>query len=158
MRRTAAFFVALSALAAATLADGSDPREQNFQILVDGATIDGVVGYRIEFTRNPLNRDDQRRLGVAYSPDARRLVLTVTQKGLNRLQDWLNGATDATAPASKTVTVIAKDNQGSVLARWDLSGVVPSTFNSAAAGNINEIDSTVEFLFDRLRLLEARAK
>ena len=117
-----------------------------------------MVGYRIEFVRNPLNRDDNRRLGLAYSPDQRRLVLTITQKGLNRLQDWLNGATDTGAPVSKTVTVVARDNRDELLARWELSAVVPSTFSSAAAGNINEVDSTVEFFFDRLRLVEARGK
>jgi hypothetical protein len=29
---------------------------------------------------------------------------------------------------------------------------------TAAAGNINEIDSTIEFMFDRLRLVQANGK
>jgi len=139
-------------------ADGPDPREANFRFFVDAVQISGVVGYRIDFARNPVSLDDQRRLGVAYAPDQRRLVITVTQKGLNRLQDWLNSATDTTNPGGKTIEVQALDNQSSVLARWQLTNVMPSTFSSAAAGNISEVDSTVEFVFDRLRLLEARGK
>jgi hypothetical protein len=137
----------LLAAGRARAAPSGDPRERNFKLLVDGVEIGGVVGYRIEFARNPATRDDQRRL-----------VITVTQKGLAQLQDWLNGATDTAAPAAKAVEIQARDNQDEILARWSLTAVVPSTFNSAAAGNINEVDSTVEFLFDRLRLIEARAK
>jgi hypothetical protein len=77
---------------------------------------------------------------------------------LNRLQDWLNGATDTGSPLSKTVAIEARDNQDTLLARWELSGVTPSTFSSAGAGNISEIDSTVEFVFDRLRLVQANGK
>lgn len=137
-------------------AAGPDPRENNFRFLVDGTQIDGVVGFRIDFTQNPSTRDDQRRLGVAYSPDQRRLVITVTQKGLNRLQDWLNSATDTGTPAVKTVEIQALDNQSNLLAKWQLTSVTPSTFSSAVAGNINEVDATVEFLFDRLKLIEAQ--
>src|SRR5262249_50326854 len=125
---------------------------------VDGVHISGVIGYRIEFARNPVSLDDQRRLGVAYAPDQRRLVITVTQKGLNRLQDWLNSATDTANPAAKSIEVHALDNQSSVLARWRLTNVMPSTFSSAAAGNISEVDSTIEFVFGGLTLLEARGK
>jgi hypothetical protein len=139
-------------------ADGPDPRENNFHFLVDGVQISGVVGYRIDFTRNPVSRDDSRRLGVSYSPDQRRLVITVTQKGLNRLQDWLNSATDTSAPPGKTVQIQALDNKSELLARWELTAVMPSTFSSAGAGNISEVDSTIEFVFDRLRLLEANGK
>ena len=137
-------------------AAGPNPREKNFRFFVDGVQIDGVVGYRIDFSQLPASKDDQRRLGVAYAPDQRRLVITVTQKGLNRLQDWLNGATDTGSPVGKTVQIQALDNQSSLLARWELTAVTPSTFSSAAAGNINEVDSTIEFVFDRLRLVEAK--
>lgn len=139
-------------------ADGPDPRENNFHFLVDGVQIDGVVGYQIAFSRNPESRDDQRRLGLLYSPDQRRLVITLTQKGLNRLQDWLNSATDTANPVGKTVQIQALDNQSNMLAIWELTSVTPSTFTCAAAGNINEVDSTVEFVFDRLKLLQARGK
>jgi len=137
-------------------AAGPDPRENNFNLLADGTKIDGVVGFRIDFTQNPRTTDDQRRLGVAYSPNQRQLVITVTQKGLNRLQDWLNSATDTGTPTSKTVEIQAMDNQGNLLARWQLTNVTPSTFSSAVAGNINEVDATVEFTFDKLKLLEAQ--
>ena len=110
------------------------------------------------FSRLPVSRTDSRQLNLAYSPDQRQLIITVTQKGLNRLQDWLNGATDTGTPVSKTVAIEARDNQDTLLARWELSSVTPSTFSSAAAGNINEIDSTVEFFFDRLRLVQANGK
>ena len=133
--------------AAAAVAAGPDPRERNFKFFVDGAEIDGVV-----------SRTDSRRLDLGYAPDQRQLLITVTQKGLNRLQDWLNGATDTATPTAKAVTIEARDNQDNLLARWELSGVMPSTFSSAAAGNISEIDSTIEFLFDRLRLVQANGK
>src|SRR5262249_34913265 len=35
-------------------ADGPDPREANFRFFVDGVQISGVIGYRIEFARNPV--------------------------------------------------------------------------------------------------------
>jgi hypothetical protein len=153
------FAAVLGCLIAAGLwAAGPDPRERNFKFFVDGVEIDGVVGYRIAFARLPVSRTDSRRLDLSYSPDQRVLSLTVTQKGLNRLQDWLNSATDTQAPPAKTVTIEAHDNQDTLLAKWELTGVAPSTFSSAAAGNINEVDSTLEFLFDRLRLVQAYGK
>jgi hypothetical protein len=158
--KTRAFRVALALLvvSAVARASGPDPRERNFKLLVDGTEVDGVVGYRISFARSPVPRSDSRRLDRAYSPDERRLVLTLTEKGLNRLQDWLNDATDDGTPAGKNVTIIARDNQSELLARWEFTGVSPVTFSSAAAGNVNQVDSTVEFSFDRMRLVEARAR
>ena len=159
MKKGLAFVVLLGCLSAALSgAPGPDPRERNFKFFVDGVDTDGIVGYRINFSRLPVSRTDSRRLDVAYSPDQRVLVITVTQKGLNRLQDWLNGATDTGSPVSKTVAIEARDNQDTLLARWELFGVAPSTFSSAAAGNISEIDSTVEFVFDRMRLVQANGK
>jgi hypothetical protein len=160
MKKALILTLCLAAASRAVVAapNGSDPRERNFKLLVDGVQIDGVVGYRIDFSRVPVSLVDQRRLGVAYSPDQRRLVITITQKGLNRLQDWLNGATDTATPVTKAVSIQALDNQDQLLARWELTGVIPSTFSSAAAGNISEVDATVEFLFDRLRLAEANGK
>ncbi|MEO8430456.1 MAG: hypothetical protein ABI592_03025 [Acidobacteriota bacterium] len=159
MKKAIALALFFSAVAASAGTPGpGDPRERNFKLLVDGVEIGGVVGYRIEFARIPITLIDQRRLGVAYAPDQRRLVITVTQKGLNQLQEWLNGATDTVTPATKTVSIQARNNQDQVLARWELSSVVPSTFSSAAAGTIDEVDSTIEFVFDRLRLVEASGK
>jgi hypothetical protein len=139
-------------------ADGPDPREKNFKFFVDGVQIDGVVGYKIAFAQNPASRTDSRRLDLSYSPDQRLLSVTVTQKGLNRLQDWLNSATDSQAPLTKTVTIEADDNEGSLLAKWQLTGVTPSTFSSAGTGTLSEVDSTLEFIFDRLRLVQASGK
>lgn len=159
MKKWIGFTVLLACVTAIPLgAAGPDPRERNFKLFVDGVQIDGVVGYRISFARNPVSRTDSRRLDLSYSPDQRSLSVTVTQKGLNRLQDWLNGATDTQAPVTKTITIEADDNQDSLLAKWELTGVAPSTFSSAAAGNINEVDSTLEFIFDRLRLVQASGK
>ena len=153
--RVVLLLLAISAIARAA---DPDPRERNFRLLIDGTEVAGVVGYRISFARTPVPRSDSRRLDRAYSPDERRLVLTLTEKGLNRLQDWLNDATDDGTPAGKNVTVIARDNQSEILARWDFTGVNPVTFSSAAAGNVNQVDSTVEFAFDRMRLVEARGR
>jgi len=154
-RRLSAFL--LGGLLAAAAARAADVRS-TLTVLVDGAAVDGVLGYRIEFNRQPLTLTDTRRLGLAYSPDQRRLILTVTQRGLNRLQDWLNSATDTQAPTGKAVTVIAKDESDTVLARWELANVVPTTVSSAAAGAVAEVDTTIEFLYDRLRLAEASSK
>src|SRR5712691_3941728 len=95
--------------AARASAQGIDPRENNFRFFVDGVQVAGVVGYRIEFTRTPITLDDQRRLGVAYSPTQKLLTITVTQKGLNRLLDWVNSATDIGAPTAKAVSIQALD-------------------------------------------------
>jgi hypothetical protein len=157
-RRVFSLGLALLLSSALVGASGPDPRERNFKLFVDGVEIDGVVGYRISFARVPVPRSDSRRLDRAYAPDERRLVLTLTEKGLNRLQDWLNDATDEGTPAGKNVTIIARDNESQVLAKWDFTGVSPVTFSSAGAGNINQVDSTVEFAFDRMRLVEARAR
>lgn len=157
-RRALALGFALLIGSGSALATGPDPRERNFRLLVDGVEIDGVVGYRISFARVPVPRSDNRRLDRAYSPDERRLVLTVTEKGLNRLQGWLNDATDDGTPAGKGVSIIARDNREEVLARWELTGVTPVTFSSAAAGNVNQVDSTIEFAFERMRLVEARGR
>jgi hypothetical protein len=157
-RRAFALALALVLASSFSFGSGPDPRERNFKLLVDSVEVDGVVGYRISFARVPVPRSDTRRLDRAYSPDERRLVLTLTEKGLNRLQDWLNDATDEGTPAGKSVTIIARDNESQVLAKWDFTGVSPVTFSSAAAGNVNQVDSTVEFAFERMRLVEARAR
>jgi hypothetical protein len=156
--RTRSVFAGLAAgLWIAAAAAATDLRS-NVAIAVDGAPLDGVLGYRIEFNRQPLPRSDSRLLGLSYSPDQRKLVLTVTQRGLARLQDWLNSASETGAPTAKTITVIAKNDKDEVLVRWEAAGAVPTTISSAAAGTFDEVTSTVEFLFDRLRILEASAK
>ncbi len=135
---------------------GPDPRENSFQFIVDGAQIAGVVGFRIEFNHNPITRTDSRQLNTAYSPDNRRLVITVTQKGLNRLQGWLNDATANDNPVAKSVSIVARDNQQVVLARWELTNVQPATISSAGAGVLTEVDTTIEFSYSTLTLTQAK--
>lgn len=135
---------------------GPDPRENSFQFIVDGALIQGVIGYRIEFNHDPQTTTDSRRLDTAYSPDNRRLAVSVTQKGLNRLQDWLNSATDAGNPVAKSVAIVARDNQQVQLARWELTNVQPATFSSAGAGVLLEVTATIEFSYSTLKLVQAK--
>jgi hypothetical protein len=144
-------------LASTALAQtGPDPRENSFQFFVDGVVTQGVIGYRIEFNHDPVPRSDSRRLDVAYSPDNRRLVITVTQKGLNRLMDWINSATGTGEPITKAVSLVARDNQQNILARWELTSVTPATFSSAGSGVLTEVDATIEFAYSTLTLVQAK--
>jgi hypothetical protein len=155
--RTRALLAAVALLAAPALfaQTGPDPREQSFQVFIDGVLTPGIIGYRIEFNHDPVTRTDSRRLDTAYSPDQRRLVLSVTQKGLNRLQDWINSATDTGTPIAKAVAVVARDQQQTVLVRWELTNVQPATISSSAQGQINEVTATVEFMFSTLKQTQA---
>ncbi len=148
----------LGGLLGALLAAAAAAQEpiDSVTIAVDGVAVDGVIGYRIEFNRQPLPRTDSRRLDTAYSPDVRKLVLSVTQQGLYRLQEWINAATEGGTPAPRTVTVSTKNAKAEVLTRWELSGVVPTTLSSAAAGEVNQVTATIEFLFEKMRLVEAK--
>lgn len=148
---------ALLSLPALTLTAQTDPREQSFQFFVDGTLTAGAIGYQIEFNKSPVSRTDSRRLDTAYSPDQRRFVISVTQKGLNRLQDWLNSATATGAPTSKNVAIVARTVDGTILARWEMTGVTPATVSSAGAGTLTEVDATIEFQFDTLTLTQAKA-
>jgi len=135
---------------------GPDPRENSFQFFVDGVVTQGVIGYRVEFNHDPQTRSDSRQLNTAYSPDNRRLAITVTQKGLNRLQGWLNDATSNNNPVSKNVAIVARDAQQVVLARWELTNVQPATISSAGAGTLNEVTATIEFSYTTLTLVQAK--
>lgn len=135
---------------------GPDPRENSFQFFVDGTVIQGVIGYRIEFNHDPQTRTDSRQLNTAYSPDQRRLAVTVTQKGLNRLQVWLNDATANNNPVSKNVAIVARDNQNVILARWELTNAQPATISSAGAGTLTEVTATIEFSYSTMTLVQAR--
>jgi hypothetical protein len=135
---------------------GPDPRENSFQFFVDGTLTVGIIGYRIEFNHDPVPRTDSRRLDVLYSPDQRRFVVTVTQKGLNRLMDWINSATATGTPITKNVSLVARDNQQNVLARWELTGVTPATFSSTGTGILVEVDATIEFAYSTLTLVQAK--
>jgi len=155
--RTRALLAAVALLAAPALfaQTGPDPREQSFQVFIDGVLTPGIIGYRLEFNHDPVTRTDSRRLDTAYSPDQRRLVLSVTQKGLNRIQDWINSATDTGTPIAKSVAVVARDQQQTILVRWELTNVQPATISSAAQGQINEVTATVEFMYSTLKQTQA---
>jgi len=142
------------ALLLAAAAAGDDIRT-GVRLTADGVAVDGIIGYRIEFSRQAVLRTDSRRLGLAYSPDDRRLQLTVSQTGLNRLQEWLNSVTDGSTPTTKTVILTAVDEKEKILVQWQLSGVVPTTISQAAAGPFTDVSTTLEFLFDSMRLLAA---
>ncbi len=155
-QRVLAGFAAILLSALAATAD--DVPAPDVQLSVDGANVPGVLGWRIEFVRDALLRTDSRRLGLAYSPEQRKLQLTVTQKGLRSLQDWLNSATDTGTPAARTVVLTAVNAKDQVLVRWEVSGAVPTSVSQAAAGQFSEVTATLEFLFDRMRLIEASAE
>jgi len=156
--RTRALLVSLALLAGPALfaQTGPDPREQSFQIFIDGVLTPGIIGYRIEFNHDPVPRNDSRRLDRAYSPDQRRLALSVTQKGLNRLQDWINSATDTGTPIVKSVAVVARDQQQNVLARWEFTNVQPATLSSSGQGQLNEVTATVEFMYSTFKQTQAK--
>jgi hypothetical protein len=140
---------------AASAQTGPDPRENSFQFFVDGQLTAGVIGFRVEFNHDPQTNSTARKLNTQYSPDNRRFVITVTQKGLNRLQDWINSATGAGPLLTKQVYIIVKDNNGTVLVRWDLTDVTPATLSSSATGIVTEVDATIEFAYATLTQSQA---
>jgi hypothetical protein len=142
------------ALLLAAAAAGDDIRT-GIRLTADGVPVDGIIGYRIEFSRQAVLRTDSRRLGLAYSPDDRRLQLTVSQNGLKGLQDWLNSVTDGATATTKTIVLTAMDDKDKVLVQWQLNGVVPTTISQAAAGAFTDVTTTLEFLFDSMHLLAA---
>jgi hypothetical protein len=158
MLRVRHLLIAMAMLSPALLSaqTGGDPRENSFQFIVDGAQVQGVIGYRIEFNHDPQAKIDSRQLNTAYSPDQRRLAVTVTQKGLNRLMAWLNEATANDNPIAKSVSIVARDNQQVILARWELTNVQPATFSSAGTGSLTEVTATIEFSYSTLTLTQAK--
>ena len=138
----------------------ADPREQSFQFYVDGVA-DGRSrsATRSTSTTSPVSRTDSRRLDTAYSPDQRRFVITVTQKGLNRLQDWLNSATrDRQLRRRRTLSLVVR-----TVGRDDPRALgadgrdARRPCHSAGAGTLTEVDATIEFQFDTLTLSQAKA-
>ena len=155
MLRLRSLLVAALLLPAAGLRAQSS--EQSFQFFVDGVLTAGVVGYQINFNHNTVTRSDSRRLDTAYSPDQRIFTISVTQKGLNRLQDWLNGATGTGTPATKNVSLVARTADGTILTRWELTGVTPVNVSSSGSGALTQVDATVQFWFETLTLIQAKA-
>ena len=131
--------------------------EQSFQFLVDGVLTAGVVGYQINFNHNTVTRSDSRRLDTAYSPDQRLFTVAVTQKGLNRLQDWLNGATSTGTPVTKNVSLVVRTADGTILVRWELTGVTPVNVSSSGSGVLTQVAADVQFWFETLTQVQAKA-
>jgi len=176
--------VVFLALASGAAAQNPLPDQHNFTFAVDGVAIAGVLGFKIEFAPGTAEPIGPRRLDQTYLPVQRALYVTVTQKGLNQLQDWINSvttvppassrtttvtsreSTDAgTAPAAgsapaatHTVSIIVRDNSGTLLVQWSLTGVTPNTLSSAVAGTITEVDTTIQFVYDTLQLVQAANK
>ena len=154
LRYLSLLFTALLLPAAGLRAQSS---EQSFQFLVDGVLTAGVVGYQINFNHNTVTRSDSRRLDTAYSPDQRLLTISVTQKGLNRLQDWLNGATSTGTPATKNVSLVVRTADGTILVRWELTGVTPVNLASSGSGVLTQVAADVQFWFETLTQVQAKA-
>ena len=146
-------FLASLALSAQT----GDNREQSYQFYVDGVLTAGVIGYSINFNHSTVSRTDSRRLDTAFSADQRQLTLSMTQKGLNRIMDWLNGATDTGAPLTKNVSLVVRTADNTVLARWEFTGVTPTTVTTDGKGPQSEVSAAAGFIFETMKLVQARA-
>jgi hypothetical protein len=149
--------VALSLAAVAVSAQTTDPREQSYQFYVDGVLTAGIVGYQVNFNHSTVSRTDSRQLNTAYSPDTRNLSVSVTQKGLNRLQDWLNGATNTGAPVAKNLSLVVRTADGTILVRWEFAGCMPTTVAAQGSGAQTGVEATLTFLFDTMNQVQAKA-
>ncbi len=156
--RTLLSLVLALSLAAATLsAQAADPREASYQFFVDGVLTAGVIGYQVTFNHSTVSRADSRQLDLAYTPDQRILAVQVTQKGLNRLQDWINSATNSGSPVSHAVALAVRTADGTILVRWEFTNVTPTTVNAQGTGTQTEVAATVSFLFDTMTQTQAKA-
>ena len=159
MARWRMALLALGSLFLATAASaqtGPNPAENSFQFFVDGQLTAGIIGCQIAFNHDPLTNTTARKLNTQYSPDNRRFTITVTQKGLNRLQDWINSATGTGPVLTKTVYIIVKDNNGNTLVRWDMTDVTPATLSSSVTGVVTgDMTATIEFAYATLTQSQA---
>lgn len=157
MTRFRPFLALVLSLAAASLPAQTDNREQSYQFYVDGVLTAGIIGYQVTFNHSTVSRADARHLDTAYTPDQRILAVQVTQKGLNRLQDWINGATNAGAPVSKAAALVIRTSDGTILVRWEFTNVTPTTVAAQGTGAQTEVAATVSFLFDTMNQVQAKA-
>jgi hypothetical protein len=81
----------------------------------------------------------------------------VTQKGLNRLQDWLNSLTATGAPVTKNASLVVRTADGTILVRWELTGVTPVNLQSSGTGVLTQVTADVQFWFDTLNQVQAKA-
>ena len=145
-------------LAAARLsAQATDPREQSYQFFVDGVLTAGVIGYQVTFNHSTVSRANARQLDLAYTPDQRILAVQVTQKGLNRMQDWINSATNSGTPTTHAVALVVRTSDGTILVRWEFTNVTPTTVSAQGTGTQTEVDATVSFLFDTMNQVQSKA-
>ncbi len=158
MKRSAWFLVLVLLLPAPWLRAQTDTRTQSYQFYVNGVVTAGVIGYNLSFNHDPLSRSDARRIDSAYSPDVRRFSVTVTQQGLNRLQTWLNSMTSTLPgnPAAANVAFVVRQPDGTILVRWEMTGVIPSTISSTASGATAEVNATVDFYYETLNQVQAK--
>ncbi|HTR03541.1 MAG TPA: hypothetical protein VMN82_10135 [Thermoanaerobaculia bacterium] len=157
MKRFRPVLVLALLLSAAGLRAQTDPRETSYQFYVDGVLTAGIIGYQVNFNHSTVSRSDSRHLDTAYSPDVRNLQVAVTQKGLNRLQDWLNGATNTGTPVAKNVSLVVRTSDGTILVRWEFGNVTPTTVAASGNGTVGEVDATVTFLFDTMNQVQSKA-
>jgi hypothetical protein len=137
-------------LAAAALRAQTDPRQASYQFFVDGNLTVGVIGAQITFNHSTVARNDARQIDTAFMPDQRYLALSVTQQGLNRLQDILNSASSTGAPSSHALALQILGAGNAVLVRWDFTNAVPTTIDMNSQGAVTEVDATVTFLWDTM--------
>jgi len=144
-------------LASATLrAQSTDPRQASYQFFVDGNLTVGVFGAQITFNHSTVARNDARQIDTAFLPDQRFLAITVTQQGLNRLQDILNSASAMGAPSSHALGLQILGSGNAVLVRWDFTNAVPITIAMNSQAAVTEVDATVTFLFDTMTQSQAK--
>jgi len=156
MSRFRSLLAVVLSLAATSLFAQTDPREQSYQFFVDGVLTAGVIGYQVNFNHSTVSRTDSRHLDTAFSADQRLVTVTVTQKGLNRLQDVMNSATSTGAPGSHSLALVVRQVDTTVLARWEFTNAFPTTVVSQASGAVTEADANVSFLFDTMTLTQAK--
>ncbi len=158
MKRLACFLALVLLLPASSLRAQPDLRTQSYQFFVNGVLTAGVIGFNLSYNHDPLSRSDARRMDSAFSPDVRRFSVTVTQQGLNRLQAWLNSLTSTLPgnPAAANVAFVVRQADGTILVRWEMTGVIPATITSTASGSTGEVDATVDFYYDTLNLVQAK--
>jgi hypothetical protein len=157
MSRFRSLLAVVLSLAATSLFAQTDPREQSYQFFVDGVLTAGVIGYQVNFNHSTVSRANARQLDLAYTPDQRILSVQVTQKGLNRLQDWINSATNAGTPVTHAVALVVRTSDGTILVRWEFTNVAPTTVTAQGTGTQTEVDATVSFLFDTMNQTQAKA-
>ena len=136
--------------AAAALPAQTDPRQASYQFFVDGNLTVGIIGAQITFNHSTVARNDARQIDTAFMPDQRYLALSVSQQGLNRLQDILNSASSTGAPSSHALALQVLGAGNAVLVRWDFTNAVPTTIGMNSQGAVTEVDATVTFLFDTM--------